>query len=82
MNRASGTYGTITKSLTYIHIIKSSKRRGNNSDRERQTPYDLSYMWNVKRAKHIEKELRLVVARGKAAKWVKVVKRYKLQAIR
>lgn len=30
MNRASGAYRTVTESLTYIHVIQSSKRRGEN----------------------------------------------------
>ena len=36
-----------------------------NSDRERQTLYDLTYMWNLKKPKLIETEKRLVVAIGR-----------------
>ena len=36
----------------------------NKSDRERQILYDLSYKWNPKKPKLIEKEIRFVVTRG------------------
>ena len=50
--------------------------------------YDLAYMWNLKKIntplpKLIDMENRLVVARGWwGAKWIKVVRRYKLPGMK
>ena len=60
----------------------------NNSDKERQIPYGLIYMWNLKKKiknKLTDTDNRLMVVRdrgGRWAKWVKGVKRYKLPVIK
>ena len=58
----------------------------NKSDRERQMPYDLTYMWNWKNKEtnhqvHKEREQMSGWQRWEWMKWVKGVKRYKLPVI-
>ena len=61
--------------------------------RQRKTPYDFTYMWNLKKKqtnkqvknKLVDTENRLVVARGRCGgwvKWVTGVKTYKLPVIK
>ena len=58
----------------------------NKSDRERQIPYDLTYLWNIKKKKkpHRYKTGKLL-PEGRSrewTKWLKGVKRYKLPVIK
>ena len=41
----------------------------NEMSREKQILYDLTYMWNLKKAKVIKAEGRLVVAKGSGWEW-------------
>ena len=41
----------------------------NEMSREKQILYDLTYMWNLKKAKVIKAEGRLVVAKGRGWEW-------------
>ena len=48
---------------TYMKL-EGIKLKWNKSDRERQILHDLTYMWNLKKAKLIKTESRVVVTRG------------------
>lgn len=54
----------LTSVITWMNLQFWNYAKRNKLDRKTQVLYDLTYMWNLKKAKLIEMESRLVVAKG------------------